>query len=198
MPTHDGVRVHDDKGGAPILPRVGEQHPKQSISVAELRTPHGALEHGQLLMECQILERDRSVSTADQREYRSATTSAASMSYPVPRSATESTGAGDLILANDRGCMVVRCIANSCCRGAKFSRTSSRCPRSPSANARPMAINSRSMSRSWLAWAPESTRTSFGEGQGLADWFVLETRRGRLTGGSECDARGALRICARD
>ena len=68
MPTHDGVRVHDDQGCAPILPRVGEQHPKQSISVAELGTPHGALEHGQLLTECQILERDRSVSTADQRE----------------------------------------------------------------------------------------------------------------------------------
>ena len=47
MPTHDGVRVHNDQGCAPILPRVGEQHPKQSISVAELRTPHGALEHGQ-------------------------------------------------------------------------------------------------------------------------------------------------------
>jgi hypothetical protein len=68
MPTHDGVRVHDDQGCAPILPRVGEQHPKQSISVAELGTPHGALEHGQLLTECQILERDRSVSTADQPE----------------------------------------------------------------------------------------------------------------------------------
>ena len=48
MPTHDGVRVHDDQGGAPILPRVGEQHPKQSISVAELGTPYGALEHGVL------------------------------------------------------------------------------------------------------------------------------------------------------
>jgi hypothetical protein len=58
----------DDLGCAPILARVGEQHPKQSISVAELGTPHGALEHGQLLTECQILERDRSVSTADQRE----------------------------------------------------------------------------------------------------------------------------------
>ena len=68
MPTHDGVRVHDDQGCAPILPRVGEQHPKQSMSVAELGTPHGALEYGQLLTECQILECDRSVSTADQRE----------------------------------------------------------------------------------------------------------------------------------
>src|SRR5207302_5421642 len=68
MPPLDGVRVHDDQGCAPILPRIGEQHPKQSISVAELGTPHGALEYGQLLTECQILERDRSVSTADQRE----------------------------------------------------------------------------------------------------------------------------------
>jgi hypothetical protein len=33
---------------------------------------------------------------------RSSTTSAASMSYPVPRSAIGSTGAGDLILANDK------------------------------------------------------------------------------------------------
>jgi hypothetical protein len=29
---------------------------------------HGALEHCQLLTECQILERDRSVSTGNQRE----------------------------------------------------------------------------------------------------------------------------------
>jgi hypothetical protein len=41
---------------------------KHTISLAELRTPHGALEHGQLLTECQILERNRSVSTTDQRE----------------------------------------------------------------------------------------------------------------------------------
>ena len=68
MPTHHGVRVHDDQGCTPVPPRVGEQHPKQSISVAELGTFHGALEHRQLLTEYEILERDRSVSTADQRE----------------------------------------------------------------------------------------------------------------------------------
>jgi hypothetical protein len=68
MPTHNRVRVHDDQSGAPIPPRLGEQHPKQSISVAELGTPRGALEHGQLLTEREILERDGSVSTADQRE----------------------------------------------------------------------------------------------------------------------------------
>jgi len=68
MPTHDGVRVHNDQGWSPIPPRVSEQHPQQPISATEPGTPHGALEHGQLLAECQILERDRSVSTADQRE----------------------------------------------------------------------------------------------------------------------------------
>ena len=58
-----------------------------------------------------------------------------------------------------------RFIAISCCRSARFSRTRSRCPRSPNASARPTTINSWSMSRSWLARAPESTRTSCGEGQ---------------------------------
>jgi hypothetical protein len=68
MPTHDGVRVHDDQGCASVPPRVGEQQPKESIALADLGTVHGALEHRQLLTECQILERDRSVSTVDQRE----------------------------------------------------------------------------------------------------------------------------------
>jgi len=102
MPTHDGVRVHDDQGGAPILPRVGEQHPKQSISVAELGTPRGALEHGQLLTEGQILERDRAVSTADQRERSKRDDERSQHESSCPGTATASTGTGDLILANDR------------------------------------------------------------------------------------------------
>ena len=68
MPAHNGVRVHDDQGCAPIPPRSGEQHPRASISVAELGTLYRALEDRQLLAECQILERDRPLSTADQRE----------------------------------------------------------------------------------------------------------------------------------
>ena len=100
MPTDDGVRVHDNQGGAPILPRVREQHPKQSISLAELRTPHGALEHGQLLTERQILERDRSVSTADQpeRSKRDDERSQHDVSCPA---ITHRINRGDLILAND-------------------------------------------------------------------------------------------------
>ena len=68
MPTHDTVRVHDDQGCSPISPRVGEQHPKQSISVPKSGPLHGAVEHRQLLAERQVLERDRSVSSAGQRE----------------------------------------------------------------------------------------------------------------------------------
>jgi len=41
---------------------------QNSRSLAELGTPHGALKHGELLTEGQILERDGSGSTADQRE----------------------------------------------------------------------------------------------------------------------------------
>jgi hypothetical protein len=52
MPAHDRVRVHDDQGCTPIPPRIGEQHPKTSISVAELGTLCSALEDRQLLAEC--------------------------------------------------------------------------------------------------------------------------------------------------
>ena len=101
MPTHDGVRVHDDQGCAPIPPRVGEQHPKQPISVAESRTPHGALEHGQLLTEGQILERDRSVSTADQRERAKRDDERSQHELSCPAITHRINRAGDLILAKD-------------------------------------------------------------------------------------------------
>jgi len=32
VPAFDRVRLHDDQGGAPISPRVGEQNPEQAIS----------------------------------------------------------------------------------------------------------------------------------------------------------------------
>ena len=67
MPTHDGIRMDDDQRRAPFSPRVGEQHPEQSISIAEWRTL-GTFEHGQLLPEGQILTCHRSVSAANQRD----------------------------------------------------------------------------------------------------------------------------------
>ena len=68
MPAHDRVRLHDDQGRAPILPCLGEDHPEESISRAELGTPDGAPKDGQLLTQCQVLERDGAVSATDQPE----------------------------------------------------------------------------------------------------------------------------------
>jgi hypothetical protein len=65
MPAHDGVRLHNDQGGAPISPRVGEQDPEQSISVAEWGTLGGTPEHSQLLTERAVLKHHGSVSTAE-------------------------------------------------------------------------------------------------------------------------------------
>ena len=52
MPAHDGVWLDDDERRAPVPPRVGEEHPKQSISIAEWRTLDGTFEHLELLTEC--------------------------------------------------------------------------------------------------------------------------------------------------
>ena len=66
MPAHDRVRLHDDQGRSPILPRLGEQNPKQSIACAEVWTPDRAPENGQLLTQRHVLARDGSVSTTEQ------------------------------------------------------------------------------------------------------------------------------------
>ncbi len=68
MPAHDRVRLHDDQGRAPISPRLGEPHPKQSISRAELRTLDRAPTDGQRLTQRQVLEHHGSVSATDQPE----------------------------------------------------------------------------------------------------------------------------------
>lgn len=49
MPPHDGVRVHDDEGGAPISPCAREADPKQAIVRANLRSLAGAGQRRQLL-----------------------------------------------------------------------------------------------------------------------------------------------------
>jgi hypothetical protein len=69
MPTHDSIGLHDDQGRSPILPRLGEQDPKQSIARAEVRTPDRAPENGQLLTQRHVLEHDGSVSTTEQPEH---------------------------------------------------------------------------------------------------------------------------------
>ena len=68
LPADDRVRLHNDQSGAPISPRVGEQDPEESISVAEWGTLGGTSEHRKLLTERKVLKRNGPVSTAEQRE----------------------------------------------------------------------------------------------------------------------------------
>jgi hypothetical protein len=68
MPAPDRVRLHDDQGRAPISPRLGDEHLKQSISRAELRTRDCAPKDGQLLTQRQVLEHDAPVTATDQPE----------------------------------------------------------------------------------------------------------------------------------
>src|SRR5437867_396274 len=100
MPPHDRVGLHDDQGRSPILPRLGEQHPKQSISAVEEGTRGVTFEHRQLLTERQVLERDGSVSTTEQPE-RSKQTNKLSQHALSCRSIDlrSTSAAGDQVLA---------------------------------------------------------------------------------------------------
>ena len=68
MPSHHGVGLHDDQGGAPVPPTLGEEDPKQSVRRAELRTLDRSRQHGQLLTEREIFQRDGPVPAADQSD----------------------------------------------------------------------------------------------------------------------------------
>jgi hypothetical protein len=68
VPSNHGIGLHNDQGGAPVPPTLGEDDPKQSVRRAELRTFHRSRQHGQLLTERKIFQHDGSVPTADQSE----------------------------------------------------------------------------------------------------------------------------------
>jgi hypothetical protein len=97
------VRLHDDQSHAPLRPRLREQHPKQSISRAHLRTSDRAPEDGQLLAQRHVPECDGPMPPQINTSDRSKTTSAASMRDPVAQTSSESTGeADDQVLARHR------------------------------------------------------------------------------------------------
>ncbi len=104
MAAHDRVRLHNDQGGVPISPRVGEQDPEQSISVAEWGTLGGTPEHRQLLTEREVLKRDGSVSTAEQRDGSEQDDKRSQHELCCRAIVQESNGVvGDLVLAKDSG-----------------------------------------------------------------------------------------------
>jgi hypothetical protein len=68
IPPADCIRPYDDQRPPPVLPRVAQQQPKQSISSLDGRSWVRALAHRQLLAERQVLKRDRAMFAADQRQ----------------------------------------------------------------------------------------------------------------------------------
>ena len=68
VPPHDRLGPHDEHGGAPLAPRLGEEDPKESVPRAEPWARTRAPQGGHLLTEREILERDGPVSAADQSD----------------------------------------------------------------------------------------------------------------------------------
>jgi hypothetical protein len=68
IPPKHRCWLHDNQGGVPLPPRVGEQDPKEPITWAELRACRDARQSGQLLTKRQVLKGNRSVSAADQAD----------------------------------------------------------------------------------------------------------------------------------
>jgi hypothetical protein len=66
VPPHDGVRLDEDHGSPPLLPHLGEEDPKESVSRAELGSLDRARQGGQLLPKCEVLKRDHPGAATDQ------------------------------------------------------------------------------------------------------------------------------------
>lgn len=56
MPSHDGARLHEHHGGAPVPPASGQGDPKQSVARVEVRALGRALHRRQLLPQRQVLQ----------------------------------------------------------------------------------------------------------------------------------------------
>ena len=56
MPPDDRLGVDDGDDLRPAVPEVGEENPKDPVGGAQAWTPHGALEDGQLVAQCEVLE----------------------------------------------------------------------------------------------------------------------------------------------
>jgi hypothetical protein len=68
MPAHDRIGLDEHKGVAPVLPRVHQDDPEESVARAQLWTFDRTLQSSQLLPKRQVLKGDRSVPAADQAD----------------------------------------------------------------------------------------------------------------------------------
>jgi hypothetical protein len=58
MPACHGFRPHEYQGGFPVLPNHVQTDPKESITVVQFWPPNAAFEHGQLVAQRGILQRN--------------------------------------------------------------------------------------------------------------------------------------------
>src|SRR5450631_107547 len=69
MPANHGLRGNHDERLLPGRPTPASQHPEQFVEHAELGFRMLALQHGELLPECQILQEQASARTKDANKY---------------------------------------------------------------------------------------------------------------------------------
>ena len=68
MPPHDGARLDDYQGGAPLRPERGKRNPEQAVSSPKTRSLRCALQGGELLPKRDILKDQLVMSTGSDRE----------------------------------------------------------------------------------------------------------------------------------
>jgi hypothetical protein len=56
MPPHDGVRLHEHHGRAPVPPDSGQDDPKQAVACLEVWAAGGEFHRSQLLPQRQVLQ----------------------------------------------------------------------------------------------------------------------------------------------
>ncbi len=57
VPLHDGGGLDGVDGLVPVRPELPQTEPKQAVTIREPGLVRLALEHGELLAECEVLER---------------------------------------------------------------------------------------------------------------------------------------------
>jgi len=68
MPPHNGARLDEYQGGAPLRPERGKRNPEQAVSSAKTRSGGRAFQGGELLSEPDILKNQFVMSTGSDRE----------------------------------------------------------------------------------------------------------------------------------
>jgi hypothetical protein len=101
MRSHDGLRLHEHHGRAPVPPGSGQDDPKQAVARLEMRTKGRAFHRRQLLPQRQVLQDQFPMSAERQGQRLPITRSSSSVRRscvaPVPKSTGTSSGEGQAL-----------------------------------------------------------------------------------------------------